>query len=351
MGQVLRTGEVRTGTSQGTMMARPTAETYRRLVHTPAETAASYVQWARDRKTDPGITWGVPAMDTQLIPMHPGELICILGRPGHGKSSLLAYLARQQAKRIVAAGKTEEQCVVYVTWENTVEELANFLLADAQHSVSDVARGLLPIESIEKESLRLITQPIYLIGRGIGRLDGAAIRMTPEVVYQAIESMRQDFGVKPTLLLFDYLQLIPSKNHSERMEQVAEAPIRIKELAQTVGAPAVAAVQASRRVDTYKEKLPESGDAQWSSAIEQTSDKLFSLWRPILTEETATIVGESGREYPVTDTLLLVRKLKERFNRGRFTIPMYFEPAYLKLAEMELRNVVTGERTSFYDPD
>jgi len=312
---------------------------YRQLVHTPPETAAAYVQWARERHADPGVTWGIPAVDKQVIPMHPGELTVILGRPGHGKSSLLAYLARRQADRIIAAGQEKERCVVYCTWESTVEELANFLLAGPNHSVTDIAWGRIPPEEVEKECLQLIRQPIFIIGRGIGRMDTTPIRMTAEAVYHAIESLKEDFGIKPSLLLFDYLQLIPSNTHRERMEQVQDAPIRIKEVAQTVAAPAVAAVQAGRKVDERKEKLPELADAQWASSIEQTADKAFGLWRPALTEEAKTIEAESGRVYQVTEDLLLMRMLKQKYSKGRFTWALRFEPAYLKLESMAFMDV------------
>ena len=321
-------------------MAIRTPPDYRGLVHTPADMAADYVAWAKARKEDPGVTWGVPAIDDHMLPMHPGELICILGRPGHGKSSILAILAHHQARRIVAAGEVGKKCVVYVTWENTAEETANFLLAGGDHSVTDVARGTIPMAQVEKESLRLLTMPIFVIGIGIGRMDTVRVRMTADVVYKAIQSMHEDFhGIRPSLLLFDYLQLMPAESHSQRVEQVSEAPIRIKELAMTVGAPAVAAVQAHRRVDDYKVKLPEMQDGMWASSIEQTADKMFSLWRPKMTEEALIIKDERDREYQVTENLLLLRKLKERFNQGRFTVPLYFDPAYLKLAEMEMRNI------------
>ena len=310
---------------------------YRHLVHTPPQLAKAYVKWAEDRAKHPGIQWGIPCIDKQMIPMHPGELTTILGRPGHGKSSLLAYLARRQSDIIAEAGKSGELCVIYVTWENTIEELTNFLLADSNLSVTDVARGQVDLEQVRQESVKLVDSSIFVIGRGVGRMAAQNIRMTPEVVYKAIESMEQDYHVKPVVMLFDYLQLIPSKTHTERMEQVTEAPIRIKELAASVGAPAVAAVQANRRVDTYNIKLPEKQDAQWSSAIEQTSDKMFSLWRPALTEDLEFVEMDDGQTYAVNENLMLVRMLKQRFGPGRNTWATYFNPAYLELAELETR--------------
>jgi len=37
---------------------------------------------------------------------------------------------------------------------------------------------------------------------------------------------------------------------------------------------------------------------------------------------------------------LIMRMLKQRFDRGRYTWAMYFNPALLRLAEMETREVV-----------
>ena len=310
-----------------------------KLVHTPTEIAAAYVTWYRERQKHPGITWGIPVLDKHCLPMRPGELTTILGRPGMGKSSLLAALALQEAKRIAEQGQAEHEAVVFVTWENSVEELANLLLSGPRHSTTDTVRGLVPIKQVEKECVSFLRKPIFIIGRGVGGLDAHKIRMTPDVVFEAIETMWEYWKIKPTLLLFDFLQLIPSKTHKDRLEQVTEAPIRIKELALTVGAPAVAAVQAARRVDTYKVKIPKPGDSQWSSAIEQISDRMLGLWRPILTEDVETITIGNGKVIPITENLLLVRKLKERFNIGSANMMLYFDPALLRLCEMEISNL------------
>lgn len=323
---------------------QPSKDDIRKLVHTPPEVARDFVAWAERRKSEPGIPWGVPKLDRHFLPMYPGDLITILGRPGHGKSSLLAYLARAHSERLRQEGNSDK-CVVYCTWESTVEELANFLLANTEYSVTDVARGAVPIDVVQRQSNKLVSNRIFIIGRGIGRIDTVGLRMTPEIVWRIIETMHEDFGVRPALMLFDYLQLIPSESHRDRKEQIAEAPIRIKELAQTVGAPAVCAVQASRTVDSYKVKVPRVSDAQWSSSIEQTSDKMLGLWRPILTETAGEpLKGEDGQnaktkgggDIIVEETLLVIKKLKERYNSGSAWLNMHFAPQWLRLTEMEL---------------
>lgn len=310
----------------------------RRLIHTPSEMMSGFMEFAERAQGDPGIPFGVKSVDEKMIPMRPGQLICIMGRPGDGKTSILAYLAKAEAARILKRGAEENEAVVYVTWEQSAEELTAFFLAGDKYSVSDVAWGRVDLDLIRRQLTTTAKTPIWIIGHGVNRAGEKVPRMTPDVVLEAIESMRDDFGVRPTLLLFDYLQLVPIPHASERVQQVTEAPIRIKEVALRVGAPAVAGVQASRDVDNRQEKLAEIRDAQWASSIEQTADKVFSLWRPARTEAIGKhIESENGHRYEVTETLMLIRMLKQRMDRARFTWAMYFNPAYLKLAELETR--------------
>ena len=311
----------------------------RQLVHTPAEMMTELVQWAEGIQRDPGITFGIPAIDSVVIPMRPGNLVCFIARPGHAKTSLLVYLARQEAKRILERGTQESEAVVYTTWEQTSEELTAMLMADIDMDFSDISWGRADLETLKRKAIKGVKQPVWIIGHGISRAGLSIPRMTPDLVLAAIESMKQDFGITPTMMLFDYLQLIPTRVAKERVQQVTEMPIRLKELAMRIGAPAVAAVQAGRDVDTRTPPIPEMNDAQWASSIEQTADKVFSLWRPIKTMDENDQVEVSGQTYDVNETLLIVRLLKQRGDRGRHTWGMYFNPALLKLAEMELQSV------------
>ena len=309
------------------------------LVHTPAELMSGFVRWAEMAQSDPGVPFGLPSVDKRMIPMKPGELISLLGRPGDGKTSIMAYLARQEAERIKERGAVGREAVVYVTWEQSAEELTAFFMTGSDYSISDVAWGRANLETIRRDAAKGAGNPLWVIGHGIGRAGQKAPRMTPDVVMAAIESMEQDFdGIRPTLLLFDYLQLIPIPNARERVQQVTEVPIRIKELALRIGVPAVAGVQAGRQVDDRQIKLAEMRDAQWASSIEQTSDKVFSMWRPARIEDLGSMItADSGKQYTVTETLFFLRMLKQRGDQGRFTFALHFDPAYLKLAELETR--------------
>ena len=331
----------------------------RQLVHTPAEAAEAWVRWAEMRKTSPGSTWGIPAIDQHVIPERPGELVCIIGRPGDGKSSLLAYRARREARLIRENPQRKDDVVVYVTWENSIEELVTMLAASPTTNASDIAWGRADLDAVRKTSVTMAGSPVWFIGHGIGRARGNADhrtmpRMTPDVVFDAIESMKAEWGVNVSLMLFDYLQLIPlDGRYKSRVEVVSEVPIRIKELAMRIGCPAIAAVQARREVDDYDIKLPQRRDAQWASAIEQTVDKAFGIWRPWNTEsgkadpKNVYVMPNGARairgayvdvweqQFQITETLLLMQMLKQRGDSGRANFSLHFHPAYLKLAQLE----------------
>jgi len=71
-----------------------------------------------------------------------------------------------------------------------------------------------------------------------------------------------------------------SRKASDRIQQVNEAVIRSKELSIDVDCPMLINTQAGRQVDKYVVKIPGEGDAQWSSGIEQTVDKMFDCGGP-----------------------------------------------------------------------
>lgn len=314
---------------------------FRELIHTPAQLATYYTQWAKRIIDDPGIPLGVKALDEKVIPLRPGDLMGIIARPGHGKSSLMAYLALQEAKRIQERQMVGKEAVVYVTWESSAEEIENFWMAQGKYSASDVAWGRVPYDVIMQKAIKRPQLPIWTIGYALSKSGKGMPRMNLPAVLGAIESMEADFGIKPTLLLFDYIQLIPVDGVQDRQRRVTEVPPLVKELALRVGAPAVCGVQAAREVDDLKYKIPEMTHAQWASSIEQAADKLFSLWRPYRSEgpEGEPIrLTKSGRAYLITPELTIIRMLKQRGDDGRHTWAMYFAPQYLKLAEMENEN-------------
>ena len=314
------------------------SDDYRTLIHTPADLAVEFIDYARKIKANPGISWGVPSMDKVMIPMRPGDVTGIIARPGHGKSTTSAYLARHIGKQIAETG-AKDQCVVYVTFEQSIEEIESMfeIDGDSGYDLSDVAWGRADIDAMIRSSVKRLSLPVVLIGKSQSRRKQTP-RMTVDNVYRALASLETDYHVKPSLVVLDYIQIIPVEKAADRITQVGEAIVRSKELAIDIGAPIVFCVQASRKVDDYGEKIPTASDCQWASAIEQTADKLIGIWRPVLTEEPDAVLNMGGREVKITQNLFIARLLKQRMAQAGQTFVLNFAPQYVRLSDMELHN-------------
>ncbi|MFH1634945.1 MAG: DnaB-like helicase C-terminal domain-containing protein [Chloroflexota bacterium] len=323
---------------------KPKRDDFRVLVHSPAQLAQSYVAWAERIQATEGCTWGIPAIDKVVIPIRAGEMGVILGRPGHGKTSILAYLARTEARRILARGKRESECVVFVTWEESAEELTKMFIPPAGYTITDLAWGRVPLDVIKKQASQLAQfPPVWIIGHGIerARQGKRAPDMTPEAVLSAIETMEEDYGIKPTLTLFDYIQRVPVRRIANKVEEVTEAVKSINDLGMRIGCPVYVGAQARQEVDRYDNKMPTAADCQWASAILQDADKLYALLRPAQYLNPSQMGKEfyqfsDGRSFAVTEDLMILKMWKQRGDVGNHVWGLYFEPETLTLGEMEV---------------
>lgn len=316
-------------------MRNPKRDNFRVLVHSPPDLNADYLAWAEYIQSTEGVTWGIPAIDEKVIPIRPGEMGIIIGRPGHGKTSILVYLARLEAQRIIARETRDSECVVYVTWEESAEEVTKMLLGTPKspYTITDLSWGRVDLDVIREQVVRQSTfPPVYVIGHGIMRAkQGArAPLMDPNAVLGALEALEEDYGVKPTLMCFDYIQRIPIQHVSRKVEEVTEAAKQINDLAKRIACPAYIGAQASRDVDIRADKIPAARDSQWSSALEQDADKLFAVVRPTKYGDEWLELA-NGKMYKVTDKLMVLKMLKQRGDIGDYTWVLYFDPATLMI--------------------
>jgi replicative DNA helicase len=310
------------------------------FLHTPADANQAYIYWAEQLATAPGIAYGC-VLDKHLIPLHPGDLMAVVARPGHGKSSFMAYMAKREAAQIVRRNTQDKEAVVYVSWEQPIEEIEAFFQSGADYNSSDMAWGRVSMEVIKRKAVQRASLPIWTIGHSLRHANMKKPTMTVDVVYEAIESMYREYGVRPTLVCLDYLQIVKTNKGGDRLVQVTEATYAAKELAMTVGAPIIAGVQAGRKVDEYKKPVPTMSDAQWSSAIEQTADKQISLWRPSKTHDQNAhpSIEVGGINYMNDEDLMVVKLLKQRFERGYGVWAIRFKPHTLQVWDYETREI------------
>lgn len=299
------------------------------FLHPPDVSTSRYVEWVEWLQDAPKIDYGC-VLDKHLIPLHPGDLMAVVARPGHGKSSFMAYMAKRAAQTIKPE---EKKCVIYVSWEQSVEEIEAFFQSGDGYNSTDLAWGRVDLKTVKSRAIKRINMPIWMIGYSIKDADKPKPPMTIEQVYEAIRAMRYEYGYEPVLICLDYLQIIPVPGSKERYQQVTEATINAKHLALEVGVPIIAGVQASRKTDGRGDKIPVMADAQHSSAIEQTADKQISLLRPIKFMEPNEQFEIDGKNYTVDEYLLVVKLLKQRFDVGYGIWPLHFKPQTLEVSD------------------
>jgi replicative DNA helicase len=310
------------------------------LFWTPAELSNLAVEYYDYIGTTPGVQWSVLSM-RDMLAWRPGTIIALVARPGHGKTTVSAFKAMETAQQIVRERKQAQECVLYVSLDQAVDELEALFFAGDDYSATDYMETSVPREVVVGRSLKRPDLPIWTMGKSVLRRRSTP-RMTIDVLYSGIEAMEQKYGVKPRLIIVDYVQIVPAVKASERTQQVSEAVIRGGELALNVGCPILFDAQASRAAEQRDDRMPTLADCQHSSQLEQDSDVVLTAQRPWLLHRKRTINGQpvqlelNGERYPITEDLFLLRVEKQRFKGAGKLYVLRMLPQYVRLADMEL---------------
>jgi len=284
--------------------------------------------------------------DDGFLPLVGGELFSILARPGHGKTSFMMRLARRRARDIQEKAATGSQdaakrVVVYATLEQTVEELSTFhIAAESKISITKMGRGLVTDgQWIEMEGIlaRRMSSPLWFIGYGGGRKTKA--RMDLQALEDALDEIQNwNDGNIIDLVFVDYLQRIPYRDES-KVIGISNNLDELKRFCLSRGIPAICGVQAGRDVDKRDDPTPLLEDGQWTSNIEQTSDKVASIVRPCQYKAQGETFGSEG-VIVEGHNQMCVSVLKQKLGQANFRKWLDFDPRFNELASNELRNIL-----------
>ena len=308
------------------------------IIYNPLEVSTLGTDYLRFRHghKDLALQFPVKSMREKVYPLAGGEVMSIIARPGHMKTGLMMFWARQRANLLK---EIEGRITIYATWEQSIEELHSFYVAaEQQVSITKMAKGDLTevdFEKIMKASASRISEPLFFIGHSMMRKSGRK-PITTEHLGESVERLQGEGFVVDSLYV-DYLQQIPPLNmqhgpvvaHSETMRE-------LKNLALGLGIPVIVGVQASRDVEKTAETktlpVPEMHHAQWTSNIEQSSDRVISNVRLRRYRKP----GEYFGSYLVEgNNQLLITVLKQKLGEGNFDKLVSFNPIYNKLNEAE----------------
>lgn len=289
-----------------------------------------------------GTRTGISVVDEYLLPPRPGELITILAMSSNFKTGFMQFWARHMAGEIVKEGLTDE-CVVFVTWEQAIEELLIFDLAfTAQMDAARVVTGKITDDEMmhlaSVGSRRAVT-PVYLVGHSVQEHKKRP-RLNLSAVADGMSFLRSAFGMKFRAIFLDYLGQIPGEDGEDRRMQQFENVRRCKDMSLAMGCPVILGVQVNRQV--YKESwaMPGMSDAMETSNVEHTSDKMIGLWMPKSTCQIGATLDTKMGALEVTENLLLMRVLKQKMGPAGKFWPLYVNPARNEIAPMQ----IGGER-------
>jgi len=228
----------------------------------------------------------------------PGDLAFIVARPGHGKSSCLASMAR----RLATAGAS----VLFASWELGVEEVLSIVAGVNIRSGS--------VSVADRDRLVNYADTVWIFGRGEESPPG---KMPTVADLSGAIAWLHDQGVELHAVMVDYLQRIVHPRSWERARAVGENAEALKDLAVSARVPLVVAAQAGRQVDTYPDvRMPRLADVQWSSSAEQVADVVVGLTMPGKYLPSGQLIRlPDGDSVEVTHDLLLARALKRRWGR------------------------------------
>ena len=292
----------------------------------------------RNQYKDNAVNVGLESIDDILLPLLYGELMTIIARPGGGKTAWMLRWARERAKYLMEHDK--DRIVIYASCEQTIEELDNLgAAAESGIPLDRMARGEIDDHEwhvLDKADTMRGSMRIAWIGKSYENRRKRP-KITAESIVNCIYDIEDKVGLKADICFVDYLQLMKPdgyvKNKQERVTDILEAS---KDAALETCA-WVMACQARREVDSQKIQIPGLDSGQWTSGIEQFSDKVVSLVRPSKYRKQ----GEKFGDVEVRGHCqMLFTLLKQKLGKDNLARWVYFDPAYNKLHELESRYAI-----------
>lgn len=297
----------------------------------------------RREKKHLAVPFGIPSIDRDYLPLLPGEMETIIARPGNGKTGLMVHRARQRATDLAQRG--ENRAVVYATCEQTIEELWTFgMAAQTGINISNMARGEINDREwviIEQKAMEHGTVPIWMIGPSKEKRRKRP-KLTISLLVDTVFHLEDTTKTKADIVFLDYLQLVrPERRGQSKTVDMSDILEDCKDGALHTDCGWSIGVQAKRDVDAQQMPIPGLDSGQWTSAIEQFSDKVWSAVRPCKYRKEGENFGSKTVE---GHSQMVLSLLKQKLGIDNKAYWVYFDPAYNKLHELESKYAVSDSR-------
>ena len=216
----------------------------------------------------PGLSTGLPDVDSAISGLNNSDLILLAARPGMGKTSFALNVLLQVGK---FSGKT----AVFFSLEMSREQLCMRLISnEAFVDNKKLVTGRLTDEDWDKVALAAAA-----LGRAKILIDDDPSLSVADM--NAKCRRVEDLG----LVVIDYLQLMQSAGGKQkyagenRQQVVSDISRALKIMAKELNVPVVCLSQLSRGPESRQDKRPMLSDLRESGAIEQDADIVMFLYR------------------------------------------------------------------------
>jgi len=229
-----------------------------------------------------GVPTGFRDLDNLLAGFQASNMIIIAARPGVGKTALVLNIAR-------AISVDYKIPVGMFSVEMSREELTDRLLVRQ----SEIDAWKLKTGRLEEEDFTRFSEAMGILADAPLYIDD-----TPGISVLEMRTKARRLQVEKGLqfLIIDYLQLVRGRNLENRVQEVSEISMGIKNLARELKIPIIAVSQLSRAVEVRGGNRPRLADLRESGC---------------LAGETLVINADTGERIPV-----------EKLFNGEKTLPM-----------------------------
>jgi replicative DNA helicase len=193
-------------------------------------------------------------------------MVILAARPSVGKTALALDVARH-------AAVVEKKKVAFFSLEMSDTQLMERLLGmQARVPFWDLRMGKLKDKAFER------------LADAMGQLAEAEMYIDDKPGQSVMEirakARRLEIEHGIDMIVVDYLQLMHSRNLENRVQEVSEISLAMKNMARELNVPVLVLSQLSRAVENRSDRIPQLSDLRESGSIEQDADVVIFIHRP-----------------------------------------------------------------------
>jgi replicative DNA helicase len=225
-----------------------------------------------------GITTGYRGIDRMTGGLRGGQFIIAGGRPGMGKTALLAGVAGRAASTGARVYFWGGEMLASAVMARLVAAAANLPLEAVTRGALPEGEGLRPLQPQDEEVHRLRAVAIRIGALPIVWDDQPALPVS--ALRQRLRRQKRRHGLD--LVCVDYLGLLrgsPEARRQSRYAEMSEISRDLKALAMELQVPVLVGAQLNRANEGRENKRPQLSDLRDSGDIEQDADMVWFLHR------------------------------------------------------------------------